>query len=197
MREVILSYWNSFFTDLIRPYRDDITAISTLIVAIFAVVLARVAWKQSRDARILQRALDVRFGGVRGIPTGELVGRVDFKNVGHLPAQKLRWLVRLDSGGLRWRPPKIKNKDLMGESVIPRGAEWPRVSNAIHDPGDAGGVYLYVWGRAAYADGFRWRKRRVDFCHRYPWKMRETATGGGVGISPEHALYHEYGNSAT
>jgi hypothetical protein len=198
MREVILSYWNSFFTDLIRPYRDDITAISTLIVAIFAVVLARVAWKQSSDARILQRAyLDVRFGGVRVIPTGELVGRVDFKNVGHLPAQKLRWLVRLDSGGLRWRPPKIKNKDLMGESVIPRGAEWPRVSNAIHDPGDAGGVYLYVWGRATYADGFRWRKRRVDFCHRYPWKMRETATGGGVGISPEHALYHEYGNSAT
>ena len=187
MREVILSWWNSFFTDLIRPYRDDITAISTLIVAIFAVVLARVAWKQSRDARILQRAyLDVRFGGVRGIPTGELVGRVDFKNVGHLPAQKLRWLIRFDSGGLRWRPPKIKNKDLAGESVIPRGAEWPRVSNTIPDPGDAGGVYLYVWGRATYADGFRWRKRRVDFCHRYPWKMRETATGGGIGISPEH-----------
>jgi hypothetical protein len=126
MREVILSYWNSVFTDLIRPYRDDITAISALIVAIFAVVLARVAWKQSRDARILQRAyLDVRFGGVRNIPTGELVGRVDFKNVGHLPAQKLRWLVRLDSGGIR------------GES-IPRGAEWPRVSNAIPDPGEQG-----------------------------------------------------------
>jgi len=51
MREVILSYWNSVFTDLIRPYRDDITAISALIVAIFAVVLARVAWKQSRDAK--------------------------------------------------------------------------------------------------------------------------------------------------
>ena len=41
MREVILSYWNSFFADFIRPYRDDITAISTLIVAIFTVVLAR------------------------------------------------------------------------------------------------------------------------------------------------------------
>ena len=49
MREVILSYWNSFFADFIRPYRDDITAISTLIVAIFTVVLARVAWKQTRD----------------------------------------------------------------------------------------------------------------------------------------------------
>ena len=27
--------------------------------------------------------------------------------------------------------------------------------------------------------------------------LRETETGGGVGISPEHALYHEYGNRAT
>ena len=76
MREVILSYWNSFFTDLIRPYRDDITGISTLVVAIFAVILARIAWKQNRDTRILQRAyLDVRFGGVRDTTTGELVGR--------------------------------------------------------------------------------------------------------------------------
>ena len=104
MREVILSYWNSFFTDLIRPYRDDITAISTLIVAIFIVVLARVLWKQTRDARILQRAyLDAGFGGVRDTAAGELVGRVDFKNVGHLPAQKLRWLVRLNNGGPNWR----------------------------------------------------------------------------------------------
>jgi hypothetical protein len=115
MREIILSYWDSFFTDLIRPYRDEITAISMLIVAIFTVVLARVAWKQTRDARILQRAnLDVKFGGVRDTPAGELVGRVDFKNVGHLPAQKLRWLVRLDSGGLNWRPPKIKKQRLGG-----------------------------------------------------------------------------------
>jgi hypothetical protein len=69
MREIILSYWDSFFTDLIRPYRDEITAISMLIVAIFTVVLARVAWKQTRDARILQRAnLDAKFGGVRDTP---------------------------------------------------------------------------------------------------------------------------------
>jgi len=198
MREVILSYWNSFFTDLIRPYRDDITAISTLIVAIFTVVLARVLWKQTRDARILQRAyLDARFGGVRDTAAGELVGRVDFKNVGHLPAQKLRWLVRLNSGGPNWQPPQIKNKDLIGESVIPIGAEWPRASNGIPHPADAGGVFLYVWGRATYADGFRWRKRRVDFCHRYPWKKRETPTGGGVSISAEYASYHEQGNSAT
>ena len=198
MREVILSYWNSFFSDLIRPYRDDITAISTLFVAVFTVVLARVAWKQTRDARIVQRAyLDAGFGGVRDNTAGELVGRVDFKNVGHLPAQKLSWLVRLNSGGPNWRPPKIKNKDLTGESVIPIGAEWPRRSNGIRQPADAGGVFLYVWGRATYADGFRWRKRRVDFCHRYPWKKRETPTEGGVSTSAEYANYHEHGNSAT
>jgi len=198
MREVILSYWNSFFTDLIRPYRDDITAISMLIVAVFTVVLARVAWKQTRDARILQRAyLDAGFGGVRDTAAGELVGRVDFKNVGHLPAQKLRWLVRLNNGGPNWRPPKIKNKDLIGYTVIPIGAEWPIGSNGIPHPADAGGVFLYVWGRATYADGFRWRKRRVDFCHRYPWKKRETSTGGEVSISAEYARYHEHGNSAT
>jgi hypothetical protein len=197
MREVILSYWNSVFADFIRPYRDDITAISTLIVAIFTVVLARVAWKQIRDARILQRAyLDVGFGGIRDSTAGELVGHVDFKNVGHLPAQKLHWLVRLDSGDSHWRSPKIRNKYLTGESVIPVGAKWPKGSNGLPHPADAGGVYLYVWGRATYADGFRWRKRRVDFCHRYPWKMR-TQNGGGVSISAEYARYHEYGNNAT
>jgi hypothetical protein len=132
MREVFLSYWNSFFADLVRPYRDDITAISTLVIAIFAVVLARVAWKQTQDARILHRAyLDVKFGGVGDVSTGELVGRVDLKNIGHLPVQKLRWLVRLDSGGSNWRPPKIRNRDLAGESVIPPGAEWPRGSEVM------------------------------------------------------------------
>ena len=103
MREIILSYWNWFAVDLIRPYRDEITAISTIVVAIFTVV----------------------------------------------PQE----------------PPQ--------------------------------GLFLYVWGRATYRDGFRWRKRYANFCHRYPWEMRETPTGGGVRISTEHARYHDYGNSAT
>jgi hypothetical protein len=168
-----------------------------LVVAIFTVVLACVAWRQSRDARILQRAyLDVKFGGVRDSPEGELVGHVDFKNVGRLPAYKMRWLVRLTNSGSTWRPPKIKHHDLAGETVIPVGAVWPRGSNGMPHPQHAvGEVYLYVWGRATYADG--WRRRRVDFCHRYPWKMRETPNGGGVTISAEHARYHEYGNTAT
>jgi hypothetical protein len=60
-----------------------------------------------------------QFGGVRDFPAGELIGRVVFKNVGRLPAQKLRWLVRIASSGSNWRPPKIKSKDSAGESVVP------------------------------------------------------------------------------
>src|SRR6266568_7038992 len=89
MREVILNYWN-WFADLVNPYHD---VINTIVIAAFAVVLARVAWKQTRDARILQRAyLNVKFGGIQSNSAGELVGHVTFQNVGHLPARKLYWL---------------------------------------------------------------------------------------------------------
>ena len=199
MREIILGYWDWFVVTLIRPYRDEITAGSTFIIALFTIILARVAWKQTRDTRVLQRAyLDVKFGGIRNNNAGELLGHVIFVNVGHLPAQKFSWLVKLSTAGEDWRPPKIKNKELVGKSIIPIGADWPIGSAGIPHPQDSiRGLYLYVWGRATYKDGFRWRKRYANFCHRYPWEMRETPTGGGVCISTDHARYHEYGNSAT
>jgi hypothetical protein len=72
MREVILNYWN-WFADLVNPYHDVINTISTIVIAAFAVVLARVAWKQTRDARVLQRAyLNVKFGGIQSNFAGEL-----------------------------------------------------------------------------------------------------------------------------
>jgi hypothetical protein len=65
MREVFLNYWN-WFADLANPYHDVIIAISTVIIAAFTVVLALVAWRQTRDVRILQRAyLNVKFGGIQ------------------------------------------------------------------------------------------------------------------------------------
>ncbi len=196
MQEIVLSYWK-WFVDIVNPYHDVINAISTFIVAIFTIVLARVAWKQTRDTRILQRAyLDAKFGGIQTTPEGELIGRVIFKNVGHLPAQKLCWLVTLETGARNWRPPRIKNNELRGKSIIPVGAEWPLVTNTIPPP-QSPGQYLYVWGRATYQDGFRWRKRRTDFCHCYPWAVKETLTGGKLIVSTEHARYHEIGNSAT
>ena len=111
--------------EAIRPYHEIITALSTVVIAVLTIVLAYVAWRQIRDARILQRAyLDV--GGIKNNTDGDLVGHVIFKNVGHLPAQKFYWLVRLDSGGRGWSPPKIKI--LKGESVSHRlvVASWQR-----------------------------------------------------------------------
>jgi hypothetical protein len=154
-----------------------------------------------RDARILQRAyLNVKFGGIQNNSAGQLIGHVTFQNVGHLPARKLHWLVKLSRGGGDWQPPKIKNKELARESVIPVGAEWPQGSNAMgHGDGpnlDETGLYLYVWGRVTYKDGFRWRKRYADFCHSYPWEMRETPIDGGARIDTEYGRYHHYGNRA-
>jgi hypothetical protein len=187
MREVILSYWN-WFADLANHY-------STIIIAGFTVVLALVAWGQS------SAYLNVKFGGIENNSAGQLIGHVTFQNVGHLPARKLHWLVKLNRGGSDWRPRKIKNKELARESVIPVGAEWPQGSDAMGDGDglnlDETGLYLYVWGRVTYKDGFRWRKRYADFCHRYPWEMRETPIDGGVRINTEYGRYHRYGNRAT
>jgi hypothetical protein len=203
MREVFLNYWN-WFADLANPYHAVIIAISTVIIAAFTVVLAFVAWRQTRDVRILQRAyLNVKFGGIQSNSASELVGHVTLQNVGHLPARKLYWLVKLNRGGSDWRPPKIKSRELEGESVIPIGAEWPQGSKGLPDHQDRSpyqdetGLYLYVWGRVIYKDGFRWRKRKTDFCHCYPWQMRTELPGGGVKVGAEYARYHDYGNRAT
>ena len=42
--------------EAIRPYHEIITALSTVVIAVLTIVLAYVAWRQTRDARILQRA---------------------------------------------------------------------------------------------------------------------------------------------
>jgi len=183
--------------EAIRPYHEIITALSTSFIAVLTVVLAYVAWRQIRDARILQRAyLDVKFGGVTTNTSGELVGHVTFKNAGHLPAQNFSWRVNLDSGGMGWTPPKIKIME--GVSVLPIGSESPMSTGPLAPPQEEPTeLQLYVWGRATYNDGFGWLKRRTDFCHRYPWEKREPQTGGGVSINKEYGRYHGYGNRAT
>jgi hypothetical protein len=111
MREVILNYWN-WFADLVNPYHDVINTISAIVIAAFTMVLARVARKQTRDARILQRAyLNVKFGGIQSNSAGELVGHVTFQNVGHLLARKLYWLVKLSRGGSEGGRQRLKVKN--------------------------------------------------------------------------------------
>lgn len=197
MQTIILGYWD-LFADLVKQNHDEITAISAIVIAIFTVVLAWVARQQTNITRVLQRAyLDVRFGGIVTNTPDEILGHVTFVNVGHLPAQKFSRLINLTTGGPNWEPPSIQNKELVGKSIIPVGAEWPEGSTGSPHPQDAKSLFVYVWGRATYKDGFRWRKRYINFCHRYPWLMRETSNGGGVSISTKYARYHGYGNSAT
>jgi hypothetical protein len=53
------------------------------------------------------------FSAVKSCHGGsDLSVRSSFQNVGHLPARKLYWLVKLNRGGSDWRPPKIKSKEL-------------------------------------------------------------------------------------
>lgn len=188
--------WFEWLRALIEPYGSLINVVSTLVIAIFTLCLFRVAWRQTKDARVLQRAyLDAQFDGIHTNTDGELLGRVVFKNVGHLPATKVYWCVKLDYGGEDWRPRKISRNGLMSESTIPKGAEWPQGSAGVPPPQDLEGLYVYVWGRIAYLDGFGWRKRRLDFCHRYPWAKREEAATG-TSISRKYARYHDVGNWA-
>jgi hypothetical protein len=122
---------------------------------------------------------------------------VTFKNVGHLPASKFSWFVKLSSGNEQFTPPRIKNKMLDGVGVLPIGAQWRMGSDGNPIPQEESNPkYLYVWGKVTYKDGFRWRKRYMTFCHRYPMAKSYTPSGGGFSIDAEHAHYNERGNDA-
>jgi hypothetical protein len=62
---------------------------------------------QREDNRILQRAyISVESTGIRNATTGELIGHVEFTNVGHLPASQVKWhLEATASDNPDWVPP--------------------------------------------------------------------------------------------
>src|SRR5262245_54247437 len=53
MMDVFSRYWDWFSTTSFKLDHDEITALSTLAIAVFAGVLAVVARRQSKDTRIL------------------------------------------------------------------------------------------------------------------------------------------------
>lgn len=190
------AYWDWLATTYIKPYHDEILALATIVLAIFTIVLALVARRQGRDTRILQRAyISADMAGIADSTDGQLIGHVILKNVGHLPARNFCWLVKISSGDEKFTPPKIKQRALEGVSVLPIGAEWRMGSDGIDIPqGDTKPKYLFVWGRVAYNDGFRWQKRYLTFCHRYPLAKRYFPPGGGFCIDAEYGRYHDSGN---
>jgi hypothetical protein len=174
----------------------DWTAIFTGLLVIVTGGLVFLGWRQNKDARVLQRAyVSVVTGGISTSTNGKLLAHVECKNVGHLPASELKWLLKFtasDDGD--WSPPPVDDKDLRPAGVLPIGIGVTTGSHGIGVP-QPWTKYLYAWGRVTYVDGFgdsRW----TNFCHRYNTDVRETQTGGGSRIRAKDGRHHEHGNDA-
>jgi hypothetical protein len=197
MPEIVISVV-AWLGNFIRTHREEILAVATAIIALYTIILAWVVRRQNKDSRIIRRAYVIAdMDGVRDTSRGNLVGHIIFRNAGHLPASKFSWFVKISSGNERFTPAKIRNKRLERVGVLPAGAKWPMGSDENPFPQEESNPqYLYVWGKVGYKDGFRWRKRYVTFCHRYPMAKSYTPSGGGFCIDAEHGRYNERGNDA-
>lgn len=124
-----------------------------------------------------------------------VVGHVDIRNAGHLPARNVIWSLKFtlseddelnafEIGG---------NETFYGNNTIPPGTIMRQGTFPITlTPNQIG--YIYVWGRVYYDDGFRMR-RQTNFCHRYNLVMLRMMEDGR-GILAQYGRYHEYGNDA-
>jgi len=162
---------------------------------------------QIKDTRIIQRAYittiprGTRRYHIVGSSLDDLVAcNVEFKNVGHLAAQRMKFRVKhlFDESFTREEFPDLKN-ECVGNIVLapeigmmkgatdpPTRAEFYRRRDAVTSESPAG--WLYVFGRAEYWDGFQ--NRWMEFCFRY-----SLAAANSEGrISEEDARYHEHGN---
>jgi hypothetical protein len=176
-----------------------------VVSAWFTVVLARVGKQQIADTKILQRAyLSVEPQGVKWLGLEKtFIGHVVFKNVGKLPATEFVSVVmKIEVQNAEWATPILADDALpdIPAGVIPIGAEVPQGSpriafDEVNQAEVSGPMYLYVWGRAKFKDGFG-GARYVNFCRRYPWAKFTVLTPAPAVISKEFARYHHYGNNA-
>jgi hypothetical protein len=174
----------------------DWTEVFSGLLVLVTSGLVWVGWRQIQDARILQRAyVSALPGGISTTTGGQLLARVEFKNVGHLPASQLKLRLELtgsDNG--EWRPQPIDDKDLRPAGVLPIGISAPIGSHGIAVP-QPWPKYLYAWGRITYVNGFG-KECSTNFCHRYNTDVRQTPPGGGNRIRKKYGRHHEYGNDA-
>jgi hypothetical protein len=184
--------------ELIDP--GIVTAGAMVALTVLTCVLAWIGWKQTKLTRILQRAyVSADGGGIRTSMEGYLYALVIFRNVGHLPASQVAWVIEPVevTGQPDWHPP-AKGSALRGRSILPLGGKMTVGSARISQQKIeefTGAKYLYVWGRVSYRDGFG-KKRNMRFCHRYNWAAREVPGNGEIHIGAEHARYSDFGNEA-
>jgi len=201
---VIGEYIAWVFSTFIKPFHEEILAIATVIIAIYTVVLARVARRQTKDTRILQRAyLSVLPGGIHILNdrmTG--VAHIEIHNGGNLPATRTKWFIdhSLETHG-DWDVGKIDVRLARtgGNAVSPKTTMrqgGPAITIGPDDVRHQDGLFLYVWGAVTYRDGFR-KRRFTRFCHRYNCaNFTHDPQLGAVAIDAMHARYHHLGNDA-
>ena len=183
---------------------NKVSAASALIVAVFTGFLAKLAYTQNRETRILQRAyLTVEPDGIdqfkvkQDAPIEDLVGRIIIRNVGHLPAREVGWCSKVSFSA----DPKfaafdeIPDSDYDGKNVLPPGSPMAQTTKAFPSTdllllNQAKTRHCFVWGRVRYKDGFG-VERHTNFCHRYNCEARD-----GNAILAKYARYHVHGNDA-
>ncbi|HEY7998080.1 MAG TPA: hypothetical protein VIE87_04595 [Pseudolabrys sp.] len=98
MFNVVWDYWGWFAVTYIKPFHDEILAAATAIIALYTIVLACIARKQTKDSRIINRAyLSVEPRGIKYWPSDEskYLAYIAIRNVGHLIAKDVRWWIKM------------------------------------------------------------------------------------------------------
>jgi hypothetical protein len=201
--DALWGYWGYFATTFIKPYHDEITALSTFIIGVFTVILAVIACRQIKDTRILQRAyVTVDPLGVAPFLSPDdselteprLVGHVGIRNAGRLPARKVRWFINMEFDPNPNRQKFDIGKYDGGRNVIAPNAIMRQGSPNIERTGRGG--HIFVWGEVLYEDGFgNWHS--TTFCHRYNCRRLLPDKNGSERIRPRFGRQHHYGNDAS
>ncbi len=200
-------YLGSFNDTYIKSHHEEITALSTFVIAIYTVILACIARRQTKDSRILNRAwLGVEPCGVStyiprektDAPQDQILGHFGVHNAGHLPARNVKWGFNSKfSDEEVWEENSLENLNWFGgDNVIPPGITMRQGAVALSIPSRNRSRYLYVWGRVEYEDGFG-KPRWTNFCHRYNLKRLKPRTVKGQRIKSEYGRYYERGNQST
>jgi hypothetical protein len=162
---------------------------------------------EQQNIRTLQRAyisvepLGIEpFHSASHIPDN-VVGHVQCRNVGHLPARNFQ----LSQVKMKWVADDLIENEVPTDvdmepykQAIPIQAKVPVGTGDRLPPehllqlANRNG-YLLVWGKATYTDGFGC-PRMVKFCHRYPCIDCKGDQQSGYSIGTEHVRYHHHGN---
>ena len=155
---------------------------------------------QKRDSEIIQRAyLSAYPLGIDPFDAAAYAeSHVGIRNVGHLPARKVRWFIDVTTSSDSRRT----IGQLSGNNVIHSGLEmrqWGRTAISRQEFQNFLEYYIcaYAWGAIHHDDGFG-NERHTNFCHRYDARgvspsvsgisSQQTLQLGRAAISTEGAI---------